>query len=51
MADEPKLETKYEDLSKMSRAERDNAIFQQLEIMSNELARISTRVEAIEKKV
>jgi hypothetical protein len=45
------LTPKYENLEKMSRAERDNAIFQQLEIMSNELARLSRTIAEIKNKV
>ena len=49
MSDEP--EYKYPDLKNASRIERDNAIFQQLEILSNELARISKVVSRIETKI
>ena len=45
------LEPKYPDLSKMSRAERDQEIFKQLEILANELARVAKLVEKIQDRV
>ena len=51
MSQEPNLETKYPDMKTMSRAERDNYIFQALEQMGNELARIAKIVAEIKQKI
>ena len=45
------VEPKYPDMKNMSRSERDALMFQQLEVISNELARVSKVVNQIEKKI
>ena len=50
MSQEP-LETEYPDLTKMSRAERDNYLFQALLKIGNEVARINKVVQELKSKV
>lgn len=42
---------KYDNLEKMSRSQRDNAIFQQLEILANTMERIQKVINRIETKI
>ena len=45
------IELKYPDMKNMSRSERDALMFQQLEAMSNELARLGKKVDEIARKI
>ena len=45
------VEPKYPDLRKMTRSERDMLIFQSIEAVANELARLGKLLSEIHKKI
>ena len=51
MSTEPNYESKFPNMATLSRAERDQIVLNALEVIANELNRLSKKVEEIAKKV